>query len=74
MSGALHGLAADILAPFRLGISEGDYRTIIETIADQLAVDDEVQSEAQREADIGEAEWIVGVLYAAGYAPRRLQT
>jgi len=72
LSQPLQGLAADVLAPSRQGISEADYRALIEAVAGQLALDDEQQSEAQREADVEEAEWMVGVLYAAGYTVTRM--
>ncbi len=68
----LQGLAADVRAPSRLGISEADHRTPIEAVSTQLALDDEAQSDARREADIEEAEWIVGVLHAAGYTVRKV--
>lgn len=63
------GLAAEVLAPSRFGMSENAYREIVEKIADQLALDDDEQSDHQRESDLEEAEWIVGVFYAAGFKP-----
>lgn len=67
MSAALKAMAAEILDGSFFAVEAKN--AMVEKIADQLALDDDERTNiiAQREADLEEAEWMLGVIRAAGF-------